>query len=268
MSRKNSKQASFHQATEYAASHNLRPGQYLYWQRRISHIIALHHESALQVLAETIPEAERVPISLLDLFAQPTADAETVLVASSLEALTRQIEERYASLAEPGAVLAHDLPSNFVMKAQLITRIVETIKRLISEEEQRAQARGEPFSQTQALRRALATCNGSQRAVQVNGQDKEHIIHVGLTTYYKYERLYTLYQGDEAQIAASFHRSTFRLSATPSFTSSTPASCSTTATRESQRRGCTDLLRTFSTRVRKAGGLTRTDVVLISQKMW
>ena len=212
MSRKNSKQASFHQATEYAASHNLRPGQYLYWQRRIYHIIALHHESALQVLAETIPEAERVPISLLDLFAQPTADAETVLVASSLEALTRQIEERYASLAEPGAVLAHDLPSNFVMKAQLITRIVETVKRLISEEEQRAQARGEPFSQTQALRRALATCNGSQIAVQVNGQDKEHIIHVGLTTYYKYERLYTLYQGDEAQIAASFHRSTFRLS--------------------------------------------------------
>ncbi len=212
MSRKNSKQASFHQTTEYAASHNLRPGQYLYWQRQIYHIVALHHESALQVLAETIPEAERVPISLLDLFAQPTADAETVLVASSLEALTRQIEERYASLAEPGAVLAHDLPGNFVMKAQLITRIVETVKRLISEEEQRAQARGEPFSQTQALRRALATCNGSQIAVQVNGQDKEHIIHVGLTTYYKYERLYTLYQGDEAQIAASFHRSTFRLS--------------------------------------------------------
>ncbi len=207
-----SKQASSHQATEYADSHNLRPGQYLYWQRRTYRIIALHHESALQVLAETIPEAERIPISLLDLFAHPTADAETVLVASSLEALTRQIEERYASLAAPGAILAHDLPDNFVMKAQLITHIVQTVKRLVSEEEQRAQAHSEPFSQTQALRRALAKCSGSRGAVQVNSQRKEYIIHVGLTSYYKYERLYTRYQGDEAQIAASFHRSTFRLS--------------------------------------------------------
>lgn len=212
MSRKTKKSASSHRGTEYIASHNLRPGQYLYWQRRIYRIIALQHETTLQVLTETIPEAEHVPISLLDLFAQPNTDADMLLVASSLEALTKQIEERYASSAESGAVLAHDLPDNFAMRAQLVTRIVETVKRLVSEEEQRAQARGEPFSQTQALRRALATCNGSRVAVRVNGQHKEHIIHVGLTSYYKYERLYTLYQGDEAQIAASFHRSTFRLS--------------------------------------------------------
>jgi hypothetical protein len=142
-------------------------------------------------LTETIPEAEQVPISLLDLFAQPAQVEETLLVASSLEALTRQIEERYARRAEPGGVLAHDLPKNFVVKAQLITRIVETVKHLVSIEQQRSLARGEPFSQTQALRRALATCSGSRITVQVNGEPEEHVIRVGLTTYYKYERLYT-----------------------------------------------------------------------------
>src|SRR5260370_5607594 len=210
MSRMRSKQASFSQATEYGTSRNLRPGQYLYWQRQIYRIIALHYESALQILTQTIPEAECVAISLLDLFAQPTPDTETVLVASSLEAQTRQIEERYASEAKPGAVLAPDLPENFVVKAHLITHIVETVRRLVSQEEQRAQARGEPFSQTQALRRALAICRGSRIHVPVNGTPQEHIIHVGLTTYYKYERLYTLYQGNTARIATSFHRSSFR----------------------------------------------------------
>jgi hypothetical protein len=210
MSRKRSKQAACSQAIEYGTSHNLRPGQYLYWQRRIYRIIALHYESALQILTQTIPEAEHVPISLLDLFAQPTPDTETVLVASSLEALTKQIEERYASEAKLGAVLASDLPENFVVRAHLIMHIVETVRCLVSQEEQRAQAQGEPFSQTQALRRALAICHGSRIHVPVNGTHQEHIIHVGLTTYYKYERLYTLYQGDTALIATSFHRSSFR----------------------------------------------------------
>ena len=173
MSRQKEKPASSYQATDYAASHNLRPGQYLSWQRRIYRIMTLHHESALQILAEIIPEGTRVPISLLDLFAQPTGDAETVLVASSLEALTKQIEERYTFSVEAGAVLAHDLPENFVVKAHLITHIVETVKRQVHEEEQRARAHSEPFSQTQALRRALAICSGSRIQVDVNGMPQE-----------------------------------------------------------------------------------------------
>jgi hypothetical protein len=194
------------------SSHNLRPGQYLYWQRQIYRVLALSQHTPLQVMAETIPEAEQVTISLLDLFAAPFGDAETMLVAASLEGLLRQIEERYTSAAESGAVLAHDLPDNFVVRARLTIHIVETVKRLVSEEEQRAHARGEPFSRTAALKRALASCNGSRVGVDVNGKHQEQVIHVGLTSYYKYEHLYTLYQGDEAQIAASFRRSTFRLS--------------------------------------------------------
>ena len=193
-------------------SHRLRPGEYLYWQRQIYRIVELHYETALQVLAETIPEATRVPLSLLDLFSQSGEQKETLLVASSLEALTKQMEERYAASTEKGAVLAHDIADAFILKARLITFIVESVQRLVSEEERRAQALHEPFSQTQAVLRALAACNGSRIQMPLHDQKVEQIIHVGLTSYYKYLRLYTLYQGDEAQIAASFHRSTFRRS--------------------------------------------------------
>jgi hypothetical protein len=199
-----------HSGTEHLSSHHLRPGHYLYWRRQIYRIIALEHETALQILAEMIPDAEQVSISLLDLFTVSPEEGQTLLVASSLLTLTRQIEERSLSRVENASVLAHDLPENFVVKAQLITYLMETIGPLVELEKQRAQAQGEPFSQTLALRRALAKLAGTRISVWVNGQKKEHIIHVGLTTYYKYERLYTLYQGDEAKIAASFHRSTFR----------------------------------------------------------
>jgi transposase InsO family protein len=47
--------------------------------------------------------------------------------------------------------------------------------------------------------------------MEVRGTSQDIKLHAGLTTYYKYERLYATYQGDEAQIAASFRRSTFRL---------------------------------------------------------
>jgi hypothetical protein len=196
--------------SESLASHGLQPGQYLYWRRQIYHLTALSQGTALAVLAETIPEAEQVTLSLLDLFTAPTKENETLLVAASLEGLKRQLEERY--VPEAGAVLAHDLPANFVVKARLVIHIVETVKRCLDEQEQQAHVRGETFSRTAALKRALASCNGSRITVEVSNQRQEQVIHVGLTSYYKYEHLYTLYQGDEAQIAASFRRSTFRLS--------------------------------------------------------
>jgi hypothetical protein len=83
--------------SESPPSHSLRPGDYLYWQRQIYRIVELHYETALQVLAETIPEATRVPLSLLDLFTRESEQKETLLIASSLEALTRQMEDPFAS---------------------------------------------------------------------------------------------------------------------------------------------------------------------------
>lgn len=208
MSRKRSPSIPSRSLAEPLSSHHLLPGYYLYWRRQVYRIITVAHETALQILAETIPEAVQVPISLLDLFAPE--EGQPLLVASSLLTLTRQIEERSLSRTEEASVLAQDLPENFVVKARLITYLVESIGPLVELEKQRAMDQQEPFSQTLALRRALAKLAGTRISVGVNGHCREHIIHVGLTTYYKYERLYTLYQGDEAKIAASFHRSTYR----------------------------------------------------------
>src|SRR5436305_3063014 len=150
MSHKNAKPTGSQKRSGSPPSHSLRPGDYLYWQRQIYRIVELYYETALQLLAETVPEATRVPLSLLDLFAKEGKQEERLLVASSLEALTKQMEERYAVSTEPGKVLAHNIPDAFVLKARLITFIVESVQQLVSEEERRAQALHEPFSQTQA----------------------------------------------------------------------------------------------------------------------
>jgi len=47
--------------------------------------------------------------------------------------------------------------------------------------------------------------------MEVRGTCRDIQLQAGLSSYYKYEHLYETYAGDEAQIAASFRRSTFRL---------------------------------------------------------
>ncbi|HCJ35854.1 MAG TPA: hypothetical protein DHV65_16360, partial [Ktedonobacter sp.] len=105
----------------------------------------------------------------------------------------------------------HDLPNSFVIKARIITSVVEMVRRLVSEDERRAKARKEPISHYQAICRALLTVNKTIIRMEVKGTSQEIKLHAGPTSYYKYERLYDTYHGDEAQIAASFRRSTFRL---------------------------------------------------------
>jgi hypothetical protein len=47
--------------------------------------------------------------------------------------------------------------------------------------------------------------------MEVRGTRQDIQLRAGYTTYYKYEHLYETFHGDEAQIAASFRRSTFRI---------------------------------------------------------
>jgi len=82
---------------------------------------------------------------------------------------------------------------------------------IVSEDERRAKARKEPISHYQAICRALLTVNKTIIRMEVKGTSQEIKLHAGPTSYYTYERLYETYHGDEAQIAASFRRSTFRL---------------------------------------------------------
>jgi hypothetical protein len=186
---------------------SLQPGHYLSWQQRIYRVTALDPQQPLVIHAETIPGGERVQLALTTLFAAPQTPQDTPLFATSLEALDAQLAQRTVPLSEAGT---DELPASFLVKAQIIVQTVEMVSRLVQEDERRARGRREAWSRTQAVRRALATCEGAVIQVQVKDTSSEHILHPTFSTYYKYERLYRTYGGDCTRIAASFRRSTFR----------------------------------------------------------
>jgi Mu transposase, C-terminal len=190
------------------APNTLQPGHYIFWQQRTYEVIALDPNNALLLHVQPLAEGPKTQLSLLDLLAIPRTSPSAPLFAPTLEALHQQIEERY-SLAQ--GTTTHDLPESYVIKARIVTSVVETVRRLVSEDERRAKARGEAISHQQAIRRALICVNKTTIRMQIRGTSQDIKLHAGLTTYYKYERLYENSHGDEAQIAASFRRATFRL---------------------------------------------------------
>jgi hypothetical protein len=191
------------------APNTLQPGHYIFWQQRTYQVVAPDPDNALLLRVQPLPEGPGTQLSLLDLLAIPRTNPSAPLFAPTLKALHQQIEEQYGNAL--GAT-THDLPDSFVIKAHTITSVVETVRRLVSEDERRAKGRGEAISRKQAIRRALLAVNKTIIRMDVRGTSQNIQLHTGLTSYYKYERLYDTYQGDEAQIAASFRRSTFRLS--------------------------------------------------------
>src|SRR6266851_3893533 len=195
-------------AHHFPAPHTLQPDHYIFWQQRTYQVVALDPDNALLLHVQSEASEPGTQLSLLDLLAVPRTSPSAPLFAPTLEALHQQIEERYG-LAQ--GTTTHDLPNSFVIKACIITSVVEMVRRLVSEDEGRAKARKEPISHYQAICRALLTVNKTIIRMEVKGTSQEIKLHAGPTSYYKYERLYDTYHGDEAQIAASFRRSTFRL---------------------------------------------------------
>ncbi len=190
------------------APNTLQPGHFLFWQQRMYQVVALDPGNALLLHVESLAGQQRTTLSLLDLLTMASADPAAPLFAPTLDALQRQIEERYGQTT---GAMTSDLPESFVMKARLVTSIVETVRRLVSEDQRRAAARGEAISRQQAIRRALLSLQHTTIQMEIGGISRDSKIRAGLTSYYKYQRLYDTYHGDEAQIAASFRRSTFRL---------------------------------------------------------
>src|SRR5712692_4595022 len=195
-------------AHHFPAPHTLQPDHYIFWQQRTYQVVALDPDNALLLHVQSLAEEPGTQLSLLDLLAVPRTSPSAPLFAPTLEALHQQIEERYGRAL---GTTTHDLPNSFVVKARIITSVVEMVRRLVSEDERRAKARKEPISHYQAICRALLTVNKTIIRMEVKGTSQEIKLHAGPTSYYKYERLYDTYHGDEAQIAASFRRSTFRL---------------------------------------------------------
>lgn len=190
------------------APNTLQPGYYIFWRHHTYRVIALDPENALLLHVEPIPQAPNTTLSLLDLLATPQKGSDPPLFAPTLEILREQVEDRYAIRS---SATTDDLPDNYRIKARIITTVVETVGRLLGEEERRARLCGEALRRTQALHRALDTVNKTTIKVQVKGTTYERRLRVGRAVYYKYRRLYDTYQGDEAAIASSFRRGTFRL---------------------------------------------------------
>jgi Mu transposase, C-terminal len=190
------------------APNTLQPGHYLFWQQRTYQVIASDPDNALLLHAQPLPEGPGITLNLTDLLAIPRTSPSAPLFAPTLEALHQQIEEQYGLAL---GSTTHDLPDGYVIKARIVTHVVETVRKLVSADEQRATVRGEAIAHQQAIRRALLAVNKTTIHMEVRGTNQHIKLHAGLTSYYKYEHLYDTYQGDEAQIAASFRRSTFRL---------------------------------------------------------
>ena len=195
-------------ARHVPAPNTLQPGHYIFWQQRIYQVIAHDPDNALLLHVQHEASGPGTTLSLLDLLAIPRMSPSAPLFAPTLEALHQQIEERYGLVL---GTTTHDLPDSYVIKARIVTSVVETVRKLVSEDERRAKVRGETISHYQAICRALLTVNKTIIRMELRGTSQDIKLHAGPTSYYKYERLYETYHGDEAQIAASFRRSTFRL---------------------------------------------------------
>jgi hypothetical protein len=186
----------------------LQPGHYIFWQQRTYQVVAPDPDNALLLHVQPLTEGPRIQLSLLDLLSIPRTNPSAPLFAPTLSALHQQIEEQHGISQ---ATTTSDLPDNYVIKARVITSVVEMVRRIVSEDERRANMYDEAISRKQAIQRALSAVNTTVIRMEVRGTCRDVQLQAGLSTYYKYERLYDTYSGDEAQIAASFRRSTFRL---------------------------------------------------------
>jgi len=192
----------------YPSPNTLQPGHYIFWHQRTYQVIALDPGNVFLLHVQPLAGGPETTLSLTDLLAISHTNPSAPLFAPTLEALHQQIEERYGTL--PGTT-THDLPESYVIKARIVTSVVEIVRQLVSEDERRAKAQGSAISHQQAIRRALIVVNKTTIRMQVKGTSQEIKLQAGLTTYYKYEHLYETAHGDEAHIAASFRRATFRL---------------------------------------------------------
>lgn len=100
---------------------------------------------------------------------------------------TMMPQTSYESLSAAG------LPEHWLEKARYITRTVESVDEQVEEAKREAHLTGVLFKRTPALKRIVGQLQPS----------------IGLTTYYKYRRLYQEHMGDPVRIAASFRRTTF-----------------------------------------------------------
>lgn len=118
-------------------------------------------------------------------------DGQATLFAPSLQQLQTEIA-CHQPLAQ-ALVDGNGLPQALMDKAHAIIEYVEYVQQRLEAMLFAAQQQGTPMKQTIALKQTL---QGAQ-------------VSIGLTTYYKYLKVYRQYHGNRAQIAASLRRSSY-----------------------------------------------------------
>jgi hypothetical protein len=115
------------------------------------------------------------------------------LFAPTLKQLQQAIEAHYVP---PAPISATGLPDNLLHKAKQMVTTVETVERLVQAQTRLALGQGTKIKATTAIKQACAQLEDP----------------IGLTSYYKYRRLYRQHDGDPIRLAAALRRKSFNQS--------------------------------------------------------
>lgn len=170
----------------------LKPGGFIYWQER-TYQIEPPAEAGLDPLLIWVRDTETMellPLKMEDLL---LVEGDPPLFAPTLRQLKEEMKSEYVPASRPPGA---GLPDNLLRRAAQIVSTIETIERLLADKERLARVQNQKLDYTQMLK-------------QVCGQLTEPI---GLTSYYKYRRLYRRNEGDLVRIAAALRRTTYNQS--------------------------------------------------------
>lgn len=170
----------------------LKPGGFIAWRERVYQIEppAGAGVDPLLIWVRDTETLELLPLKMEELL---LVEGQPPLFAQTLLQLKEEMKVHYMPATSPPAT---GLPDNLLRRAAQIVSTIETVERLLVSKERLAQAQNQNLDYTTTLEQLL-------------GQLAEPI---GLTSYYKYRRLYRQNEGDRVRIAAALRRKTYNQS--------------------------------------------------------
>lgn len=166
---------------------HLQIGTYVYWDQHILRLTQVDWET-LRVALENVDGGNVLHVDLNTLL-QQTNESVTVF-AATLDDLHQAIAQ-HTQTREPKSEAG--LSPALLSKADVIIEVVESTQQALHNRQRQATLKGETLKHTDALRAIL--------------QQREHPI--GLTTYYKYRKLYRTGDANRAHIAGALRRSSW-----------------------------------------------------------
>lgn len=171
----------------------LKPGYFVQWQSRIYQIEQPDEAGPdpLTIWLRDVDTMELRDIRMEEfLLLKKDNDQAGPTFGATLEELKAAIQEPKQTVSP---VPATGLPKKLLQRADKVTNTVETVQRLIREQERLALLRGEKLQYAAVIEQACSQLSEP----------------ISRSTYYEYRKVYRQYDGDRVRIAASFRRTTF-----------------------------------------------------------